>query len=303
MSEDKRNGDVLMRTIHLSALPERTYSDSSVTLTDKERSRLIRELVEGNCDPEFLEDLPDPLTVARVGMSDVARIVEEARPVRQPTRQRMTPRWWGVAVEEDHVVLQFSDDKHFWEVKAKPGELKAFLDVFQPVVPPASGELEMQNISGKDIAEGQAVTREQVRPQKPPSILEELLEHAQKQVTELRQLLNVVYAERNALVCALSKIFPASVERHEVKEGEEPWDPAWMWVVVIDLPTGQASWHIHEKELEGFEHLAREVGRKWDGHTTVEKYNRLSDLKPFQPFLDGYEQGRRDAEEEDKRNG
>lgn len=83
------------------------------------------------------------------------------------------------------------------------------------------------------------------------------------------------YQERDKLVAALSKLFPASLERHPQ---EEEWEDDWRWIVFIDLPTGQASWHIHDSELPMFEHLPRLAGRKWDGHTNEEKYRRLAAL-------------------------
>jgi hypothetical protein len=94
-------------------------------------------------------------------------------------------------------------------------------------------------------------------------------------VLELDAAKNAAYTERNALVAALSKMFPASLERHPA---EEEWEDDWRWIVFIDLPTGQATWHIHDSELPNFAHLPREAGRKWDGHPTAEKYARLAAL-------------------------
>jgi len=85
---------------------------------------------------------------------------------------------------------------------------------------------------------------------------------------------NSAYGERNQLVKFLSKCFPSSIERHEGAD----WEDDWRNVVFIDLPTGQASWHIHDSELENFAHLPRNRGRKWDGHSTELKYQRLDDL-------------------------
>ena len=84
------------------------------------------------------------------------------------------------------------------------------------------------------------------------------------------------YAERDRLVCALSKLFPASLERHP--DSDTTWDNDWRWIVFIDLPTGQATWHIHDSELAWFNHLPRFTGKVWDGHTTPEKYARLAAL-------------------------
>lgn len=79
-----------------------------------------------------------------------------------------------------------------------------------------------------------------------------------------------LYRERAQLVAALSKVFPASVDR-------DPAEPEW-FVVFIDLPTGQVSWHIAPADLPLFDHLPRYTGRVWDGHTTPEKYERLNAL-------------------------
>lgn len=85
------------------------------------------------------------------------------------------------------------------------------------------------------------------------------------------------YRERNKLVRALSVLFPASLERHPLTDPH--WDPEWRWIVFIDLPTGQATWHIHDSEYPDFAHLPKLAGREWDGHTTGQKYERLAALR------------------------
>ncbi len=87
---------------------------------------------------------------------------------------------------------------------------------------------------------------------------------------------DTAYKERNALVNALCKLFPASLERHP--DSDTAWEDDWRWIVFIDLPTGQATWHIHDSEVPAFSHLPRGAGRTWDGHTTEEKYRRLEAL-------------------------
>ena len=77
-----------------------------------------------------------------------------------------------------------------------------------------------------------------------------------------------VYAERDRLVAALSKVFPSYLA--DASDAE----PGWSSVVTIDLPTGQASWHVPDRELSWFAHLPR-AANTWDGHTTEEKYDRL----------------------------
>lgn len=86
------------------------------------------------------------------------------------------------------------------------------------------------------------------------------------------------YAERNKTVIALAhmaRLAGYRVGTHE-HEGED-WEDDWRAILMIDLPTGQASWHFHDSErplLAGFAPYPDE----WDGHTTDEKYARLAAL-------------------------
>lgn len=92
---------------------------------------------------------------------------------------------------------------------------------------------------------------------------------------------NEAYSERNRLVAALARIFPASLE-----PAEGAVEPGWSWVVFVDLPTGQATWPIPDKELHFFDGIVRCEGRKWDTHTASEKYgrvHRLRDVKDLFP--------------------
>lgn len=81
------------------------------------------------------------------------------------------------------------------------------------------------------------------------------------------------YAQRNRLVALLAAIFPSSVEQHQQQEGEE-WEEGWGNVVIIDLPSGQISFHIHDSEMALFVHLPRGV-REWDGHDNHLKWERV----------------------------
>lgn len=82
------------------------------------------------------------------------------------------------------------------------------------------------------------------------------------------------YKERDMLVAALSKLFPAWIGYHTDKE----WEDDWRTIIYIKLPTGQVSWHIHDSEKPLFSHLDPGL-EEWDGHTTEEKYDRLNSLK------------------------
>jgi len=93
---------------------------------------------------------------------------------------------------------------------------------------------------------------------------------------EMRTQKDAAYSERNKLVAALSKLLPAHIERHPKEDLS--WEDDWRWIVFIQAPSGQMSWHIHDSELLRFGHLKAKRGNSWDGHTTEEKYRRLSNL-------------------------
>ena len=77
------------------------------------------------------------------------------------------------------------------------------------------------------------------------------------------------YLDRNLCVQALAKMAQKLGFNTGIKE-----DPEWP-VLYIDLPTGQVSWHIREKEL--LIDLP-EYNGKWDGHDLQEKRRRLIDF-------------------------
>ena len=81
------------------------------------------------------------------------------------------------------------------------------------------------------------------------------------------------YHERDQLVALLANLFPSSLERHP--DADTTWEEDWRWLVFVDLPTGQCSWHIHDSELPWFDHVPGPSGWEWDGHTTKEKYTRI----------------------------
>lgn len=100
---------------------------------------------------------------------------------------------------------------------------------------------------------------------------------AARDAERLRAEKDGAYAERNKLVALLAGLFPSSIERHVGAE----WEDDWRNVVIIDLPTGQVSWHVHDSEMPLlFAHVPRGQGRKWDGHSNAEKYARVAALAP-----------------------
>jgi hypothetical protein len=85
---------------------------------------------------------------------------------------------------------------------------------------------------------------------------------------------DAAYHERNMLVAALARLYPAHLMDHPP---DPNWDPEWLNIVCIDAPCGQMTWHIHVNELPLFEGLPKWPNH-WDGHTTDEKYARLAKL-------------------------
>lgn len=105
----------------------------------------------------------------------------------------------------------------------------------------------------------------------------EKLPSLMKKVEDLTKTKDEAYAERNKLVCALSKLLPAHLCEHSKDDLE--WEADWRNIVCIDGPDGQMTWHIHDDELWMFKHLKNEDAH-WDGHDTAEKYRRLNKLSP-----------------------
>lgn len=110
---------------------------------------------------------------------------------------------------------------------------------------------------------------------------------------DLKNPKDYAYWERNQLVAALSKIYPSWLERHPASDKE--WEDDWRWIVFIEIPSRelenkyvqggfmmsykqQLSWHIHDSERTSFYHLEERNTHSWDGHSTEEKYRRLSNL-------------------------
>jgi hypothetical protein len=85
--------------------------------------------------------------------------------------------------------------------------------------------------------------------------------------------LDAAYTERANLVALLASLYPSRWRY------ADPSTPGWP-VVFVDLPTGQASWHVSPEDWHLFAHVPHGTGpgAEWDGHTTEQKYQRLRDL-------------------------
>lgn len=102
-----------------------------------------------------------------------------------------------------------------------------------------------------------------------------MIQELQAQLEQETQKRNQAYTERNLCVALVAQLarqlgHTVGIKQHE---GEE-WEDDWRTVLFIDLPTGQVSWHLHQSELGNFPGLPEYTG-SWDGHTTLEKYERV----------------------------
>ena len=94
--------------------------------------------------------------------------------------------------------------------------------------------------------------------------------------------MNEVYAERDRLVSFLTWIYPSYLAPAPDAE------PGFNWIVYVDTPEGQLSWHVADAEVdEMFKHLRKRESGDWDGHSTEEKYRRLLALRPRMQYMDG----------------
>lgn len=86
------------------------------------------------------------------------------------------------------------------------------------------------------------------------------------------------YRERNQLAVLLARMALAQgwkAGRHRDRDAETGWEN----VVMIDLPTGQVSWHIPITDCVacGFQTLPKYAGR-WDGHTKQQAWDSIFNL-------------------------
>lgn len=95
-------------------------------------------------------------------------------------------------------------------------------------------------------------------------------EDVREQRDEARRGKDAAYTERNQLVALLACLYPSWKGVDEKLEGT-PFET----VVYIDLPTGQVSFHVPDRDIEFFNHVDSNQYRAWDGHATSEKFERI----------------------------
>ena len=82
-----------------------------------------------------------------------------------------------------------------------------------------------------------------------------------------------IYSERDKILVLLARW--ALEQGYPVGVGIDAEQPEiWKYILFIELPTGQISWHLLEPELEWFSFLP-DYTEPWDGHTRSEKYERV----------------------------
>jgi hypothetical protein len=92
----------------------------------------------------------------------------------------------------------------------------------------------------------------------------------------LRVQKDQAYAERNKVVVALAKVLSKQgIEVYIARHLGKDWEDDWRNILVIELPTGQVTWHFHDSELSLLNCFKYKSPYNYDGHTTDEKYFRL----------------------------
>lgn len=77
-----------------------------------------------------------------------------------------------------------------------------------------------------------------------------------------------VYRERAHLLALLASMYRSTIGYTDEAK------PEWA-VLIVNFPTGQASWHISPDDMDLFDHVPAVNVDLWDGHTTEQKYERI----------------------------
>lgn len=94
------------------------------------------------------------------------------------------------------------------------------------------------------------------------------------------EVLRSVYRERAALTALLAACYPSTLGH------TDPQEPDWA-VLIVNMPSGQAAWHISPDDMDLFGHVDRTDVDLWDGHTTAQKYERIAaEVRALTPGAD-----------------
>jgi len=104
---------------------------------------------------------------------------------------------------------------------------------------------------------------------------------AQENVGKVTATKDAAYHERDQVVAALAALASTSGWPVWLATHVGPWEDDWRNIVFIGTPYGQVSWHYHDSERDLFSMHKTDESKSWDGHSTAEKYERLSRLGDF----------------------
>lgn len=92
-------------------------------------------------------------------------------------------------------------------------------------------------------------------------------------ITTETDALRAVYRERAHLVALLAAVYPSHIGHTDPAAPDRA-------VATLQLPTGQATWHIEDDDEDLFQHVEHDPAHSfaWDGHSTEEKYARIRTL-------------------------
>lgn len=177
--------------------------------------------------------------------------------------------YYSKSVSEEESVTAKSLKDFVQSFPTIEGLLQEYLNKFYTDTHPSQEEIANGEVRiGKEFSDIADIIVNSLRITKHTAILE-----MYKLILELQHDKNNAYHERDMLVALISKVFPSYLAKHDPTD--ESWDKEWTNIVYVNLPTGQCSWHIKDNELPLFNHLSYSENN-WDGHTTVEKYIRIS---------------------------
>lgn len=84
---------------------------------------------------------------------------------------------------------------------------------------------------------------------------------------------DLAYRERNLMV----KLFSRMAHHHGWLSVLWPESDEW-WILFVETPHGQMSWHLRQKEAIEFFWAPTAKTNPWDGHSTETKNERIEDL-------------------------
>ena len=87
------------------------------------------------------------------------------------------------------------------------------------------------------------------------------------------------YAQRDELLIALSKVWPAHLMPTKATALTAGTDEDWLWSLYLESPAGQLVYPLNNALAAQFAHLDRHTENAWDGHLAAERSKRLASLK------------------------